>query len=95
MTPESRSKIEFRSHTAYGALGFDPWTAQIATTDHAALNVARLVYRVVEFITDGFDLLAAGIQKLRAACPIEIEPVKIVRPAQPDRATNSADRAAA
>ena len=95
MTPESRSEIEYRSRTAYGALGFDPWTAQIATTDHAAMNLARWVYRFVSLVSDGIDYLAASIQTLRAACPIEIEPVKIARPAQTDTATNTVDRAAA
>ncbi len=75
--------------------GFDIWTAEIATMDHSATNLARLVYRFISLITDGFDFLAEGIQKLRHACPIEVEPVKIARAAQPDQTTNSVDRAAA
>lgn len=78
-----------------GVYRFDPWTAEIATTDYAALSIARGAYRVISFVIAGFEFLGDAIQKLRQACPVEVEPVKIAQPAQPKNVAESAERAAA
>lgn len=95
MTRESHSPISSHNRTVYGRLGFDPWTAEIATMDHAATNLSRLVYRFFSLVFAGVDALANAVQSLRKACPIEVEPVTIAPPVPEAKPVPTDQRAAA
>jgi hypothetical protein len=60
---------------------FDPWSTEIATMNHSARNIAVAVDGLGSLIIAAFRALGGAIQSLRKACPVEIEPVQIARPA--------------
>lgn len=64
---------------------FDPWSTEIATMDHSARNIAAAVDGFGSLIIAAFRGVGALIQSLRKACPVEIEPVQVARPANVDR----------
>lgn len=86
----------YKNRTQQGAYRFDPWTAEIDAMNHSAANMAAVFDGAAKLIGSLFRALGRGVQSLRAATPVEIEPVKIARPAQPVAVSTSAnDRAAA
>lgn len=94
MMPDRHSPILPQSWPAYDRIGFDPWTAEIATLDVGSAKLSRLVYRFFSLVFAGSDFLADAIRSRRKARPIEIESVNIptaASPAEPE----SADRRAA
>lgn len=77
-----------------GAYRFDPWEAEIATMNHAASNVAGLMEGLGALIVRAVRGLVAAVQALRKAEPVEVEPVRIARPANLGE-REAANRAAA
>ena len=77
-----------------GAYRFDPWEAEVATMNHAAANMAGLVGGLGRLVVAAVRGVGTAIQTLRKACPVEIEPVQIARPANVSEQT-AANRAAA
>lgn len=63
------------------AFRFDPWSTEIATMNHSAHNIAAAVDGFGSLIIAAFRGLGTLIQSLRKACPVEIEPVQVARPA--------------
>lgn len=74
---------------------FDPWSTEIATMNHSARNIAAAVDSVGSLIIAAFRVLGAAIQSLRKACPVEIEPVQVARPAHVAQRQSEDVRAAA
>lgn len=66
---------------------FDPWMAEIDAMNHTATNMATVFDGAAKLVGNAFRAIGRAIgravQSLRAATPVEIEPVKIARPAQP------------
>lgn len=74
---------------------FDPWVAEIDAMNHTAANMATAFDGLAKLIGRLFRALGRGVQALRAVTPVEIEPVKIARPAQPAAVAVSVDDRAA
>lgn len=70
----------YKSRESQGAYRFDPWSAEIATMNHAAANLAGLFDGLGKLIVAAFRGLNSAIQALRKAAPIEVEPVRIATP---------------
>lgn len=92
-TPYYKNQAQQRTYR------FDPWMAEIDAMNHTATNMAAAFDGVAKLIGGLFRAIGRGVQALRAATPVEppaveIEPVKIARPAQPV-AVSANDRAAA
>ena len=74
---------------------FDPWATEIATMNHSARNIAAAVDGLGSLVIAAFRALGAAIQSLRKACPVEVEPVQVARPAHVVRQDTADIRAAA
>jgi hypothetical protein len=74
---------------------FDPWTTEIATMNHSARNIAAAVDGLGSLIIAAVRGIGTAIQSLRKACPVEIEPVQVARPANVARHESADLRAAA
>lgn len=79
---------------------FDLWTAEIATMNHAALNIAAavdglvlLTIAAVQGVVAVARRAVAAVRSLRQVHPVDIEPVLAVQPIAIARPVN--DRAAA
>jgi hypothetical protein len=74
---------------------FDPWMAEIEAMNHSAANMANLfggIGALFKAIVRGLGRL---VQASRPAAPVEVEPVKIARPAHLVDTVSANDRAAA
>ena len=92
-TPYYKNRAQQRTYR------FDPWMAEIDAMNHTATNMATAFDGVAKLIGSLFRAIGRGVQALRAATPVEIEPVKIEavkipQPAQPV-VVSANDRAAA
>lgn len=81
-----------RAPAPFAERGFDPWSAEIATMDHAAMNIARLVDGIGAALVAVVRGIASMVRNVRG--PVEIEPVAIKRPAEV-ASPRPAERAAA
>lgn len=84
-----------QARAPYPGFCFDPWQAEIATMNHSAKNLAVLVDGLGGLIVAAFRGIGAAVHTLRTACPVEIAPVQVPRPAQMPEAHNAVERAAA
>lgn len=71
--------MQHKPTSASRPLGLDPWSAEIATMNHAATNLSDMVDGVGSLIGAFFRALDRGIQALRRAAPVEFEPLVIPR----------------
>jgi hypothetical protein len=75
---------------------FDPWMAEIDAMNHTAANMATVFDGLGSLILRAFRAIGNAVQAVRPATPlVEVESVKIVRPAQMVETLSANDRAAA
>jgi len=87
-TPFYKSRAQQRTYR------FDPWMAEIDAMNHTAANMATVFDGFGSLILRAFRGIGRLVQSVRQATPVEVEAVKIARPAQPV-AVSANDRAAA